>query len=195
MPITPNLTIVPVSATYVDVEGNPIAGQVKFTPRAITTDSVYNQIIVNNTITVTLDNTGSFTVYLPATNDPDVVPTGWTYEVVEAFPNGRTYDIEVPYTTVGTLNLATLVPTTANAGVASLYTSLAQYFNVENRVTIIEGYSASIAAAAVTTNYTALQSTNATAQAVNASAQATIAAQNLQSINARYFNPLFLAGV
>ena len=195
MPITPNLTIVPVGTTYVDVEGNPIAGQVKFTPRTIVTDAVAGQIIINNTITATLDNTGSFVVYLPATDDPDVVPTGFTYLVEEAFTNGRSYDIEVPASTVGTLNLATLVPTTANAGVASLYTSLAQYFNIEGRVTTIEGYSVQIAAAAVTTNYTALQSTNATAQAINASSQATIAAQNLQSINARYFNPLFLAGV
>lgn len=195
MPLTPNWTVIPVGTTYVDVEGNPIAGQVKFTPRAIVTDAVYGQIIISNTITATLDNTGSFVVYLPATDDPDVVPNGFTYLVEEAFPNGRTYDIEVPQSTVGTLNLATLVPTTANAGAASLYVSLAQYFNINGRVTVIEGYSQSIAAAAVTTNFTALQSTNATAQAVNASAQATIATQNVQSINARYFNPLFLAGV
>lgn len=194
MAVSPNLTIVPVTATYVDVEGNPIAGQVKFTPRATLTDAVYGQIIIKDTVTVTLDNTGTFLVSLPATDDDDLVPYGWTYQVVESFPNGRTYDIEVPKNTVGTLNLATLVETTPNAGTASLYVSLAQYFSIDGRVTVVEGYSQAIAQAAVTTNYTALQSTNSTAQAINASSQATIAAQSAQSITERYVNPLFLIG-
>lgn len=41
--------------------------------------------------------TGYFQVQLPSTNDPDLNPTDWTYQVVE--PNGRTYNIVVPYDT------------------------------------------------------------------------------------------------
>lgn len=40
---------------------------------------------------------GYFAVQLPATDDPQINPTGWTYEVTE--PTGRTYHITVPYNT------------------------------------------------------------------------------------------------
>jgi hypothetical protein len=54
---------------------------------------------------------GAFSVTLPATNDPDIVPNPFTYTVEESFPGGRTYTISVPYTTVGSLDLADLSPT------------------------------------------------------------------------------------
>lgn len=40
---------------------------------------------------------GYFAVQLPATDDPQINPFGWTYEVTE--PTGRTYSIVVPYDT------------------------------------------------------------------------------------------------
>lgn len=190
MALTPNLTVVPVTGTYVDVEGNAIAGQVRFTPRAIVTDASYGQIIISNTVTATLNASGTFTVYLPATDDTSVSPTGWTYQVVEAFTNGRTFDIAVPSATVGSLNLATVVPAAANAGTAALYVSLGQYAGVEARVTVVEGYSEDIGLAAVA-------AATSSVQATNASAQATIAAQSVQTIQttvAAIFNPLLLAG-
>jgi hypothetical protein len=188
--LTPNLTVVPVTATYVDVEGNAIAGQVRFTPRAIITDAAYGQIIISNTITATLNSSGTFTVYLPATDDPDVSPTGWTYQVVEAFTNGRTFDMAVPKDTVGSLNLATVVPAAANSGTASLYVSLGQYAGVESRITVVEGYSEDIGLAAVAAATSSLQATNA-------SVQASLAAQGVQTIQstvAAIFNPLLLGG-
>jgi len=54
---------------------------------------------------------GAFSVTLPATNDPDVVPVNFVYTVEESFPGGRTYTISVPYDTVGSLDLADLSPT------------------------------------------------------------------------------------
>ena len=191
MPLTPNLTVVPITGTYVDIEGNAIAGQVKFTPRAVITDAVYGQIIISNTITATLDANGSFTAYLPATDDPSVTPTGFTYEVVESFTNGRTFDIAVPQSTVGSLNIATLVPGTSSAGTASLYVSSAQYTSVNNRVTVIETYSTNIGIAAVAPAASSAAATAAATSASTAASQATIAATEAKA----YFSPLLLIGV
>jgi hypothetical protein len=55
-------------------------------------------------------SSGSFSVALPATNDPDVVPNPFVYTVEESFPNGRTYEISIPYTTSGSLDLADISP-------------------------------------------------------------------------------------
>lgn len=41
--------------------------------------------------------TGYFAIQLPATNDPDINPTAWTYAVAE--PTGRKYNIVVPWDT------------------------------------------------------------------------------------------------
>lgn len=40
---------------------------------------------------------GYFEIQLPATDDPDLNPIGWTYRVVE--PTGRQYDLDIPYDT------------------------------------------------------------------------------------------------
>lgn len=40
---------------------------------------------------------GYFAINLPATDDPDINPVGWTYRVVE--PTGRQFDMDVPYDT------------------------------------------------------------------------------------------------
>jgi len=52
---------------------------------------------------------GSFSVTLPATNDPDIIPNPYTYTVVESFVGGRTYTISVPYNG-GSLDLADISP-------------------------------------------------------------------------------------
>ena len=191
MALTPNLTIVPITGTYVDIEGNPIAGQVKFTPRAVITDAIYGQIIMSNTITATLDSNGSFTTYLPATDDPSVTPTGFTYEVVEAFTYGRTFDMAVPAATFGSLNMATVVPATTNAGLATLYVSSAQYASVANRVTVVEGYSTSIGLASTAAATSATNASNAAASASTAATQATNAATTAKG----YFSQFLLAGL
>lgn len=191
MALTPNLTIVPVTGTYVDIEGNPIAGQVKFTPRTVITDAIYGQIIISNTITATLDTNGSFTAYLPATDDTSVTPTGFTYEVVESFTNGRTFDMAVPAVTVGSINLATVIPATSNAGTATLYVSSAQYTSVANRITVVEGYSTSIGTASIAATTSSANATAAAASASTAATQATNAANNAKA----YFSPLLLLGV
>jgi hypothetical protein len=104
------ITTVTLAGNYVDYTGTPISGQVKFTLSDLLQNGTDNQMIVPSTKSVTLDANGSFSTTLPATNDPDLVPIPYTITVEEAFPKGRTYTISLPYTTVGSLNLADISP-------------------------------------------------------------------------------------
>lgn len=99
------------------LNGVAVAGTVTFTPSANRiVDQAALMIIVPASRVVTLDSSGSLAVDLPATNDPDVNPIGFTYTVSENFPagGGLTYSIAVPQGT--TTDLSTVVAVDANAG-------------------------------------------------------------------------------
>lgn len=109
MALGPNLTTVTVTGSYVDFEGNPIEGQIRFSIGEVLRNGTDDQMVAPSSVVVPLSS-GSFSVSLPATNDPDVVPNPFVYTVEESFPNGRTYEITIPYTTVGSLDLADISP-------------------------------------------------------------------------------------
>lgn len=139
MPLPNNLTTITVTGTYLDIAGNPIAGQVKFTPRAVLKNVTSNIILINSTITATLNSSGAFSQVLVATDDTDAAPLNFTYEVEEAFIGGRTYDILLPSSTPGgTIDLADVAPAVADDGSGSLYISQADYDTLEARVTAVE---------------------------------------------------------
>ena len=110
MAIGPSVTQVTINGNYCDFEGNAIAGQVRFTLGDVISNGTDDQMVAPSSIVVPLTS-GAFSVNLPATNDPDLSPVPFTYTVEESFPGGRTYTISVPYTTVGSLDLADLSPT------------------------------------------------------------------------------------
>ena len=139
MAIPANLSTIIVTGTYIDIAGNPIAGQVKFTPRAVIKDTTLNYILINSTITVTLDSNGSFSKSLIVSDDPDASPVGFTYYVEEAFVGGRSYDMLLPAGTAGgTLDLADVSPAVANSGSAALYVTSAQFNSIDTRLTVVE---------------------------------------------------------
>lgn len=144
MALPANLTTITVTGTYLDIAGNPIAGQVKFTPRAVIKNVTSNIILINSTITVTLDASGAFSQALVATNDPDAAPVDFTYRVEEAFSGGRTFDILLPTATVGgTIDLADVSPAVADDGTGALYVTQAQYDALEARVDAVEALATS----------------------------------------------------
>jgi hypothetical protein len=110
MALAPSLTTVNITGNYVNYEGQAIQGQVRFTLGEVLRNGTDDQMVAPSSIVVPL-NAGAFSVSLPATNDPDVVPNPFIYTVEESFAGGRTYTISVPYTTVGSLDLADLSPT------------------------------------------------------------------------------------
>jgi len=144
MSLPANLTTITVTGTYIDIAGNPIAGQVRFTPRAVLKNVTSNIILINSSITVTLDSNGAFSQALVATDDVDAAPLDFTYQVEEAFIGGRTYDILLPSATVGgTLDLADVAPALPDDGSNVIYIDQSTYDALEARVVVVEGLSSS----------------------------------------------------
>ena len=122
MSLPADLTLVTVKGNYVDLQGAPLAGVVTFEfPQAIV-HTASNTKIFPETIEAYLDLSGSFEVEVPATDDPDIAPTGFTCRVTEIL-EGRTavcYNIEIPWDTDGAIDLLTVVPVTPVTQVPSL---------------------------------------------------------------------------
>lgn len=140
MALPVNLTIVTVTGTYLDIAGNPIAGQVKFTPRAVLKNVTSNVVLINSTVTVTLDANGAFSQQLVATDDADAAPLNYTYFVEEAFVGGRSYDILLP-SSPSTIDVADVAPALADDGSGALYVDVEDYTDLEERVTDVEAIS------------------------------------------------------
>jgi hypothetical protein len=120
MALDTSINTVTVTGTFVDFEGTPIVGQVRFVLSSLLRNPSGDQIVVPSSVTKTLDSNGSFTVALPATDDTDVIPN-FTYTVQETFTKGRTYSLSLPVATVGSLDLADVSPdTTATPVIVSL---------------------------------------------------------------------------
>ena len=109
MALGPNLTTVVITGSYVDFEGEPIQGQIRFSISEVLRNGTDDQLVAPSSVVVPLVN-GSFSVAIPATDDPDVVPNPFVYTVEESFPNGRSYQISIPFSTVGSLDLADISP-------------------------------------------------------------------------------------
>lgn len=79
-----NVATVTVTGTYYQANGGALAtgGVVTFTPNAILYDGGTSQIIEPIPLSAVLIN-GHISVVLMATDDPDLAPAGWVYDVVE----------------------------------------------------------------------------------------------------------------
>jgi len=132
MALTVDLETVTLTGTYVDLIGNPVAGSVTFTPQTIIKDTDQNQIIVNNVITEVLDANGSFSVILPVTDDSDVVPQPFAYEVEEVFSGGRSFAITLPGGGAA-VDIADLSPA-VTAAVAAGFVTTTQFTAISARL-------------------------------------------------------------
>lgn len=81
-----------VEFTYLDADGDPVAGYLKFTPTVTVVDSANDAFYTLAADTVTLDENGSGSITLACTDDPDLAPTGWAWAVSEFIPGGRNND-------------------------------------------------------------------------------------------------------
>jgi hypothetical protein len=99
MPLPSGIATVTVTGQYLDLNGNPLSGYVTFQAPAVLTFSEAD-VIVAGSVKCVLDSTGSFTATLIATDNEDMQPTDWAYEVAEAMHGHgvRTYWVAVPST-------------------------------------------------------------------------------------------------
>ena len=99
MPVpTPRLNTVHVRGDMRELDADKIQGEVIFTPSLIFVDPLEHITVFPVPYSTTLVD-GIFDIELPATDDPDMSPTGFTYQYRENWPGGRTFNIEVPYNT------------------------------------------------------------------------------------------------
>lgn len=99
MPVpTPNLNTVHVRGDMRELDADKVEGEVIFTPNTIFVDPAEHITVFPVPYSTTLVD-GIFDIELPATDDPDMFPTGFTYQYRENWPGGRTFNIEVPYNT------------------------------------------------------------------------------------------------
>jgi peptidoglycan/xylan/chitin deacetylase (PgdA/CDA1 family) len=97
-----NYTTVTVFGRYIDFTGAPMQGTVTFTPsQKYVTNPSADVLIFSAPLVATLDETGYFEIEIPATDDPDVTPQGFTWTVTESFNRraGRSFSIAVPQDT------------------------------------------------------------------------------------------------
>jgi hypothetical protein len=142
MPLPANVTTVTVLGTFLTPEGDPSTGTITFTPSSWLTNSGANVAIPNSPTTKTLGTAGNFSVLLPITDDADLSPSGWVYNVSEVVDGvSQNYNILLPGTVAvgGTVFLADLVPA-APAGPE--YYSLASSLTIGTVTTVATGGSA-----------------------------------------------------
>lgn len=180
------LTLIPVHGRILkaDASGTPATGTVSFRVEQTLRDTTDNVLLTPTTLTATLDATGSFAISLPATDDLDVVPQGWTYAVTVATDALRdSWRISVPAATVGTLEFADIAP--AVSAPALVTYALASALTSETaRATAAEQVNTA-AITAETIRATAAEQANATAIAAETS-RATAAEQtNATAITAK----------
>jgi hypothetical protein len=117
MPFPENLSTGTVTGTFIVSDGTPARGSVRFTAEAAyALDATANVILVSLSRTVRLDENGSFTVTLAATDDTDLVPADFTYRVrpmIDGLPMGA-FSISVPSDSAQ--DLADIAPAPGSGG-------------------------------------------------------------------------------
>jgi hypothetical protein len=141
-----DLDLVTVTGKYVFLDGtDPRDGStVTFAASVVLREPGTPQIILGAPITVELAEDGSFSIAVPATDDPDVEPTGFTYQVKEKIlgpagaSTGRTFNLAVPLNTPGgILDLVTAAPAQA-ASPSATYVLASAFNTLADRVTVLE---------------------------------------------------------
>lgn len=93
-----NIPSVTVRGRFLDPSGRPLSGAVTFrAPAQLTFPQ--SDVILGGPVVAPLDAQGAIEVTLPATDAPDMDPSGWAYIVAEqlaGIPVGRTYNILLP---------------------------------------------------------------------------------------------------
>lgn len=117
MPLPGSVTTVSVHGDIRGADGDPAVGRVRFLIPQALRDITGNVIVGPGVFTATLVN-GEFVVPLIATNDPDLTPSGWTYQVsVETDVWREQFQIEVP--AGGALEFADIAPAVAAPAVVT----------------------------------------------------------------------------
>lgn len=109
LPIDFNTIIL--TGKFVDFAGTAMAGTINFSPGTVVKSPGTDTIVYPKVLSATLNGSGAFTIVLPRTNDPDIIPE-FIYTVSENFTGQsvRTYQIELGTEYGPTVDLADIAP-------------------------------------------------------------------------------------
>jgi hypothetical protein len=94
----------------------PAVGQVRFRSNTELRDTVANIIYAPDTWIATLDINGEFTITLPTTDNADITPLNWSYQVwVETTAWREQFFTQLPFI-LGTVEFADLLPEVTGTG-------------------------------------------------------------------------------
>ena len=107
-------TLVTVTATYEDAHGNPASGRVSLRPLVQAGNLDSKRIVTTRKVTADLDETGSISLQVVASDDADWATTGPVYYQVEEWLTDGTpvnrYIVLIP-AAMGTVDLGEVQPT------------------------------------------------------------------------------------
>ncbi|WP_234336067.1 right-handed parallel beta-helix repeat-containing protein [Streptomyces sp. NRRL S-920] len=111
-----SIPTVTVHGTYLGPDGRPLAGTVTFNAPSMLTFPA-SDVFIAGPVVAPLDENGRFSVRLPATDAPDMQPSGWAYLVKENLSGvigGRTFNVVLPKSLadVDLADIVTADPTT-----------------------------------------------------------------------------------
>ncbi len=112
-------TLITIKGQFLRVDGTPEIGYLEFQSRVYTLYSLGSTAIVPSKMPVALDADGNFEIEVPATNDPDWAPVGWTYTlVIRLMDDYSIYEVSVPYDAQDAeLSLGELLPVEPSDGI------------------------------------------------------------------------------
>lgn len=100
-----------VHGEVLEADLTPAVGTVTFRITQELRDTVDNIVLTPTDFVATLDVNGEFTIVLPTTDNPDITPLNWAYQVYVSVQTWRsTYWIELPFALGPTAEFADLIP-------------------------------------------------------------------------------------
>jgi len=124
MPVPASVTFKTVHGQILNLDssGTPAYGYITFTCPYVIRDVNDNIVFQKTSINVTLDANGEFTVQLAATDDPDLDPTAWVWQVfLHTNVSQETFYLPVPLAAVEPIEFSDAVTTSTTAVPAALF--------------------------------------------------------------------------
>jgi hypothetical protein len=117
VPLPDGVTTIVLTGTYLTPAGDPVLvregcpAQVTFTPNTVITDGTGKVIFSTRPVIALLNAEGQFSITLACTDNADLNPAGWVWNVNEEIPDlGRSYSILLPSTLGETADISDLSP-------------------------------------------------------------------------------------
>lgn len=116
MSMPAGIATVTLTGRYLRPDGTPLKGTVTIAAPSLVTLPGADTISAG-AATVTLDTTGAFSVLLISTDQMDMQPTGWAYQITEKFQDiaTRSYAIQLP-ASVPVVSIADIAPSDPSQG-------------------------------------------------------------------------------